>query len=252
MRPAVDSAVTAHPRRDRSPGSPTRASGAPRHHCEVECSVLGRRTLTRSARLTTRSLAPSWGSPRDLIARFVDRASCGSTGKVWFSQRHPASCGPTGKVWFPQRHPASCGSTATPSLTASSRLGSRIGCARDAAQSVHSKVNVECLRATIIAANAVPPWRRLPLLLLLPGGAAKVVMQQVRRNVAHRPARTHRGRSSFRFRAPPARLARGLDGRTDCAETTGAEAPFRHLVLTTTAWLLRASRDTPALLARLV
>ena len=131
--------------------------------------------MTRSARLTTGSLAPSWGSPRDLIARFVD--------------------------------PASCGSTATPSLTASSRLGSRIGCARDAAQSVHSKVNVECLRATIIAANAIPPWRRLPLLLLLPGGAAKVVMQQVRRNVAHRPARTHRGRSSFRFRAPPARLS---------------------------------------------
>jgi hypothetical protein len=32
----------------------------------------------------------------------------------------------------------------------------------------------------------------------------------------------------------------------------GAEAPFRHLVLTTTAWPLRASRDTPALLARLV
>ena len=236
MRPAVDSAVTADPRRDRFAGSPTRASGAPRHHCEVECSVLGRRTLTRSARLTTRSLAPSWGSPRDLIARFVDRASCGSTGKVWFSQRHPASCG----------------STATPSLTASSRLGSRIGCARDAAQSVHSKVNVECPRATIIAANTVPPWRRLPLLLLLPGGGAKVVMQQVRRNVAHRPARTHRGRSSFRFRAPPARLARGLDGRTDCAETTGAEAPFRHLVLTTTAWPPRASRDTPALLARLV
>jgi hypothetical protein len=46
-------------------------------------------------------------------------------------------------------------------------------------------------------------------------------------------------------------LARDPDGRTDCAETTGAEAPFRHLVLTTTAWLLRASRDTPALLARL-
>jgi hypothetical protein len=32
----------------------------------------------------------------------------------------------------------------------------------------------------------------------------------------------------------------------------GAEAPFRHLVLTMTAWPLRASRDTPALLARLV
>jgi hypothetical protein len=32
----------------------------------------------------------------------------------------------------------------------------------------------------------------------------------------------------------------------------GAEAPFRHLELTTTAWPLRASRDTPALLARLV
>jgi hypothetical protein len=32
----------------------------------------------------------------------------------------------------------------------------------------------------------------------------------------------------------------------------GAEAPFRHLVLTTPAWPLRASRDTPALLARLV
>jgi hypothetical protein len=47
-------------------------------------------------------------------------------------------------------------------------------------------------------------------------------------------------------------LVRDPDGRTDCAETTGAEAPFRHLVLTTTAWPLRASRDTPALLARLV
>ena len=170
--------------------------------------------MTRSAPLTTRSLAPSWGSPRDLIARFVDRASCG----------------PTGKVWFPPRHPASCGSTATPSLTASSRLGSRIGCARDAAQSVHSKVNVECPRATIIAANAVPPWRRLPLLLLLPGGAAKVVMQQVRRNVAHRPARTHRGRIPFRFVKIPKQLNQKVtlmatggshtDLRSDCDSIT--------------------------------
>jgi hypothetical protein len=55
------------------------------------------------------------------------------------------------------------------------------------------------------------------------------------------------------LRAPPARLARGLDLRTDCPETTSV--PKLHsgtLVLTTTAWPLRASRDTPALLARLV
>jgi hypothetical protein len=66
--------------------------------------------MTHSAPLTRRSLAPSWASPRDLIAR-LDPASCGSTGTVWFSQRHQTSCD----------------STATPSLTASSRLGNR-GC----------------------------------------------------------------------------------------------------------------------------
>jgi hypothetical protein len=117
--------------------------------------------VTRSARLTTGSLALSWGSPRDLIAVSWIRLLAAQPGRFGFLN--------------------DIGPTATPSLTASSRLGSRIGCARDAAQSVHSKLNVECPRATIIAANAVPPGRRLPLLLLVPGGAAKVVMQQVRR-----------------------------------------------------------------------
>jgi hypothetical protein len=51
-----------------------------------------------------------------------------------------------------------------------------------------------------------PTMGRLPFLLLHTGGAAKVVMQQVRRNVAHRPARTHRGRSSFRFVKIPKQL----------------------------------------------
>ena len=54
--------------------------------------------------------------------------------------------------------------------------------------------------------NAVPPWGDCLFYCYFPGGPAKVVMQQVRRNVAHRPARTHRGRSSFRFVTIPKQL----------------------------------------------